>query len=154
MRRLFQSVRQLHNFFFYHVSSLFIVCKCVWNYCCRFKNKYNLKTHQETHSGEKCVQCNECGKKYSRKNILLKHMEEHTGVFKRTFKCPFCDRVFRSLYNMENHRRTHSTWRWFIWMVKIKRLNQFVSYCSWRKTISLWCLQPRCDDQVTAWSTL
>lgn len=54
------------------------------------------------------MQCTVCGKKYSRKSVLLKHMEEHTGVFTKTFQCDFCDRVFRSLYNMQNHRRTHT----------------------------------------------
>lgn len=73
-----------------------------------FKNKYNLKTHQETHTGEKSVRCTECGKTYSRKSVLIKHMEEHTGVFSKIFSCDFCDRIFRSSYNMQNHRRTHT----------------------------------------------
>lgn len=35
-------------------------------------------------------------------------MEEHTGLFTKIFNCDFCDRTFRSLYNMQNHRRTHT----------------------------------------------
>lgn len=73
-----------------------------------FKNKYNMKSHQKTHTGEKSVHCPECGKKYSRKEVLIKHMEEHTGIFKKTYSCGFCDKVFRSSYNMQIHRRTHT----------------------------------------------
>lgn len=73
-----------------------------------FKNKYNLKSHQETHTGEKSVHCTVCGKKYSRKEVLIKHMEEHTGIFKKTYACEFCDKVCRSSYNMRIHRRTHT----------------------------------------------
>lgn len=66
-----------------------------------------LKTHQETHTGERAVKCKECDRRYSCKSALVKHMEEHTGVYK-TIPCDFCDRVFRNSYNMKNHRRTHT----------------------------------------------
>lgn len=35
-------------------------------------------------------------------------MELHAENVKRDIKCEFCERTFRSSYNMENHRRTHT----------------------------------------------
>lgn len=81
----------------------------------RFKNKYNLKAHEETHTREKSVQCTECGKQFSCKSALKNHMEGHTGVFTKIFKCDFCDRVFRNSYNMQQHRRTHTGEKPFRW---------------------------------------
>lgn len=96
VRPLPQSVSQIKNLKQIHRNTFKPT-----EFCFRFKNKYNLKTHIESHTGEKNVQCNECGKTYSRKSCLLKHMEEHTGIYTKVFPCDFCDRTFRSLYNMQ-----------------------------------------------------
>lgn len=74
----------------------------------RFKNKYYMKEHELTHTGFKEFACDQCDRKFSRKNVLQRHMEIHTGVFRKTYSCDFCDRIFRSSYNLRNHRRTHT----------------------------------------------
>lgn len=74
----------------------------------RFRNKYLLISHQQTHTGERPFKCEYCDKAFTRRTTLRNHIELHTKVYTKTFSCDFCDHTFRSAYNMNRHRRKHT----------------------------------------------
>lgn len=68
-----------------------------------------MRQHQLSHTGEnKQYSCYLCNRNLSAKTVLRRHMETHTGVFRKTYPCDFCDRIFRQSYELKCHRRTHT----------------------------------------------
>ncbi|XP_039608464.1 zinc finger protein with KRAB and SCAN domains 1-like [Polypterus senegalus] len=56
------------------------------------------------HTGKKC--CLECGKQFTYKSYLNKHMKIHTGD--TTYCCNECGKSFLKRSNLQNHRRIHT----------------------------------------------
>lgn len=52
-------------------------------------------------------QCAKCGKWYSTKNIMLRHMNHECGV-EKNIQCKFCSKMFLRKWNLKQHiKRIH-----------------------------------------------
>ncbi|XP_026477455.1 zinc finger and SCAN domain-containing protein 12-like [Ctenocephalides felis] len=72
-----------------------------------FSNFRLFRIHRRMHyPTNKSWSCDECGKKYSSRNLLYEHMNTHTG--KRPYQCEQCSKSFASKYTMAAHMKTHT----------------------------------------------
>jgi len=69
--------------------------------------KYNLQTHQLTHTGEKNYKCEfeDCAMAFYKKDVMIRHTRIHTG--EKPYQCDVCERRFTQSGDMRKHRRTH-----------------------------------------------
>lgn len=52
-------------------------------------------------------QCAKCGKWYSTKNIMLRHMNHECGV-EKNIQCKYCSKMFLRKWNLKQHvKRIH-----------------------------------------------
>uniref|UniRef100_A0A8C4YGK1 C2H2-type domain-containing protein n=1 Tax=Gopherus evgoodei TaxID=1825980 RepID=A0A8C4YGK1_9SAUR len=70
-----------------------------------FSNKGNLLRHLQLHSGEKPYGCAECGRCFRTKQTFLAHQRVHTG--EKPFACRQCGRSFTRKENLLRHQETH-----------------------------------------------
>ncbi|XP_026850540.1 zinc finger protein 2 homolog isoform X2 [Drosophila persimilis] len=72
----------------------------------KFTYKHSLTRHMRVHTGERPFECTYCEKKYSRKAQLDEHTTIHTGD--RPFECLVCEKKFIRKIHLAEHTRIHT----------------------------------------------
>ncbi|XP_047498736.1 uncharacterized protein LOC125045492 [Penaeus chinensis] len=70
----------------------------------QFTNKEALNKHMLMHTWETLYSCEQCGENFSQKVSLKKHMICHGD--KKTFKCEICGSVYSANKNLKRHLKT------------------------------------------------
>lgn len=77
------------------------------NYCGKnYTRKNGLERHILSHTGVKPFECRECGKRYTTKDTLKTHLLTHTGV--KAYKCEICQKSFTQSSHLSYHMRRHA----------------------------------------------
>ncbi|XP_072536499.1 zinc finger protein 1035 isoform X2 [Salminus brasiliensis] len=85
-----------------------MVSKC--QFCKRnFQSRASLIRHIRRHTGEKPFLCQDCGRRFARKEYLMVHQEKCPGPEeqKNAFKCSYCPHVFSMLSSRKIHEQAH-----------------------------------------------
>jgi regulatory protein SWI5 len=76
---------------------------CLYPECGKvFGRRENIRSHVQTHLGDRQYKCNGCGKKFVRQHDLKRHAKIHTG--NKPYKCP-CGAGFARQDALTRHRQ-------------------------------------------------
>ncbi|MCJ1461886.1 Metallothionein expression activator [Pseudocyphellaria aurata] len=79
---------------------------CIFPGCTRtFGRKENIKSHVQTHLGDRQFICNVCGNDFVRQHDLKRHAKIHSGV--KPYTCP-CSRTFARHDALTRHRQRNT----------------------------------------------
>ena len=71
-----------------------------------FSKKPSLDRHMLIHTGEIAFTCPTCGRLFTQRAQLARHMRTHTG--ERPYKCNICGKSFIQRCHLVDHMRTHT----------------------------------------------
>ncbi|XP_015915023.1 zinc finger protein PLAGL2 [Parasteatoda tepidariorum] len=81
---------------------------CLHQGCTRvFSSRFKLVRHLHIHSGDRPFQCNNCGRRFHRKDHLKNHLQVHNPN-KIQHSCNFCQKSYCSLLSYRKHLALHA----------------------------------------------
>ncbi|CAI2363405.1 unnamed protein product [Moneuplotes crassus] len=88
-------------------GKMIMVYKCEFNECHKtFMRTWNLLDHIRMHYGIRPYVCKFCGKGFTQKGNMRKHLIQHEKPhlsIRKKFKCEFCSSSFTERYNYRTH---------------------------------------------------
>jgi len=73
----------------------------------KYLDRYSLRYHLRTHGIGLQIRCELCGKNFTKQSRLQAHIDSiHKNI--RNFKCPHCDKAFKTKIHLDNHLLQHT----------------------------------------------